>query len=125
MGWHDFLVYGIYRLVRAGASAGRRALAAKPCCHGVIGSCQACEIERRQRLENEFARSPESVELAKQNRWKEIHEAYTAIDEETRARLRTAVEERIQRLHLRTRPGDVEAAVVNMHRRFKRNQSLE
>jgi hypothetical protein len=54
-----------------------------------------------------------------------VSQNYTAIDEETRARLRTAVEERIQRLHLRTRPGDVEAAVVNMHRRFKRNQSLE
>jgi hypothetical protein len=122
MGWHDFLVYGIYRLVKAGVSAGRRALAPKPCCHGAIGFCQACEVERQHHLEEEFARSPEGIELARQGKLREIAEAYESIDEVTRTRLRAAAEERIKRLNLRAGEGDVEAAVVNMYRRSQRNQ---
>jgi hypothetical protein len=119
MGWHDFLVYGLYRLVKAGANA---ALKPKPCSHGVIGACQACEVERKQHIEEEFARSPEGVELARQEKLREIAEAYESIDEATRTRLRVTAEERIKRLNLRAGEGDVEVAVVNMYRRSQRNQ---
>jgi hypothetical protein len=123
MSWLDFLVYGVHRFIKAGVDAGRRAWDPKPCCHGVIGFCQSCDLEHEERIDEEFARSPMGLELARQERLIDIYEAYSAIDEATRTRLRAAAEERIQRLDLRVRAGDLEAAVVNMYRRSERNQS--
>jgi thymidylate synthase len=54
---------------------------------------------------------------AKQRQAAEIRREYMYIDEQTRHRLRTLVEERIQHLDLWVRPGDIEAAVVRMYKR--------
>ncbi len=87
MGGHDYLVYAVYRLIKAGVNAGRRALAPKPCSHGMRGFCLACEVERQQRLREEFARSPEGMEPAKQKKWRDIYDKYSSLDEESRERL--------------------------------------
>lgn len=100
MSWHDFLTYSIYRLLSASVRAVRRALAPKPCCHGVVGPCQRCQAEAAQRLEEEFAKSPIGVDLARQERLREIYDEYWAIEDETRERLRFQVEDRIRRYHL-------------------------
>ena len=47
----------------------------------------------------------------------ETYKRYKDIDVQTRIRLRTLVEERVERLDLSVGPGDLEAAVVKMYKR--------
>ena len=88
------IVYGIYRLIDYLVKS--RLDARKQCCKA---EADLLIIERR---------------LA------EIGEAlknYRNIDVQTRIRLRTLVEERIERLDLLVGPGDLEVAVVRMYER--------
>jgi hypothetical protein len=85
------------------------------CRHGVRGRCEECAEEVQARAQ---ARAEERAE-AKQRRL-EIEEEYKDLDDETRNRLITLVKERAKRLDLRIGPGDLEAAVVKVHRKSQR-----
>jgi hypothetical protein len=100
MSWNGVLVllivYGIYRLTRYLVNS--------------LDARKQCEADLLRRLAIAERR------LAKIG---EAYKNYKNIDVQTRIRLRTLVEERIERLDLLVEPGDLEAAVVRMYKRFQ------
>jgi hypothetical protein len=73
---------------------------------------------RKRRLcEAEAEAEAERRRIVAERRRMEIEDTYKNIDEKTRNRLRTLVEERAKRLDLSIGPGDLEAAVVRMYER--------
>lgn len=101
MSWNGVLVllivYGVYRLIRYLVNS----LDARKQCKAdlLIAERRLAAAERR---------------LAKIG---DAYEKYKNIDVQTRIRLRTLVEERIERLDLLVGPGDLEATVVRMYKR--------
>jgi hypothetical protein len=92
-----FIVYGLYRFI------------------GYLVSLQ----DARKRCEADLLVAERQRAVA-EGRLAEIEEScknYKNIDLETRIRLRTLVEQRIERLDLLVGPGDIEAAVVRMRNR--------
>lgn len=103
MGWNGVLVllivYGIYRLIRY-----------------LVNS-----LDARKRCVADLLFANRRLAIA-ERRLAEIGEAYKNymnIDVQTRIRLRTLVEERIEREDLFVGPGDLEAVVVRMYKRFQ------
>lgn len=101
MSWNGvlvlLLVYGIYRLIRY-----------------LVNS-----LDARKQCKADLLFAKRRLAIA-ERRLAEIGEAYQnykSIDVQTRIRLRTPVEERIERLDLLVEPGDLEAAVVRMYKR--------
>lgn len=80
--------------------------------HGVFGRCRRCEAEAAARVKTEA----EAVAEAERQRM-EIEETYKNMDQAKRDELTTLVKARAQREHLLVGPGDLEAAVVTMHKR--------
>ena len=72
---------------------------------------------KRRRCEAEAEAEAERRRMVAERRRMEIEDTYKNIDEETRNRLRTLVEERAKREYLLIGPGDLEAAVVKMYER--------
>jgi len=101
MSWNGVLVlviiYGVYRLIRylVNSLDARR-------------QCEADLLIAKRRLATAERRLAEIGETYKN---------YKNIDVQTRIRLRTLVEERIEREDLLVGPGDLEAAVVRMYER--------
>ncbi len=80
--------------------------------HGVFGRCRRCEAEAAVRVKAEA----EAAAEAERQRM-EIEETYRNMDQAKRDELTTLVKARAQREHLLIGPGDLEAAVVRMHKR--------
>jgi hypothetical protein len=99
MSWNGglvlLIVYGIYRLIRYMVNS-----------LDVRKQCEADLLVANRRLAIKERRLAEIGEA---------HKNYKNIDVQTRVRLRTLVEERIERLDLIVEPGDLEAAVVRMY----------
>jgi len=105
--WHRFSFIPTSTAEKAPDIGGLRCVANR-------GSWTACALQPVK-----FANSPEARSAAAEERRRAIEELYSMIDEETRNRMRTVVEERIRRLDLVARPGDVEAAVIRLHERSR------
>jgi methylphosphotriester-DNA--protein-cysteine methyltransferase len=80
--------------------------------HGVFGPCRRCEEEAAARVK---AEAEARVEAARQRM--EIEETYENLDEAKKDELTTLVKERAKREDLIIGPGDLEAAIVRMHKR--------
>ena len=123
MSWHSAINYCIYRILKYVFGRIRECRRPKPCVHGTIGSCKWCESERAERNAAAQPCPPEAVEAARQRHLLTVYNAYNNIEVSTRERLRAIALERIQRLDLITRPGQIEEAVVRMHERSQRTDS--
>jgi hypothetical protein len=86
--------------------------------HGVFGRCRRCEEEAAARVKAEAEAKAEAKAEAERQRL-EIEETYKNMDEAKRDELTTLVKERAKREHLIIGPGDLEAAVVRMYKRFQ------
>lgn len=80
--------------------------------HGVFGRCRHCEAEAAARVK---AEAEALAEVERQRM--EIEQTYKNMDQAKRDELTTLVKARAQREHLLIGPGDLEAAVVRMHKR--------
>jgi len=78
--------------------------------HGVFGRCRRCEQEAVARVEAQAEAERQRIE---------IEETYKNMDEAKRGELTTFVKERAKREDLFIGPGDLEAAVVRMYKRFQ------
>ncbi|MBZ5687727.1 MAG: hypothetical protein LAP86_22160 [Acidobacteriia bacterium] len=92
-----FVLYGIYRLIAYLVNS-----------QDARKQCEADLLIAERRLATAERRLTEI---------REAYKNYKNIDAQTRIRLRTLVEERIERLDLSVGPGDLEAAVVRMYER--------
>jgi hypothetical protein len=82
--------------------------------HGVFGRCRRCEEEAAARVKAEAEARAEA-----ERQRLEIEETYKNMDEAKRDELTTLVKERAKREDLIIGPGDLEAAVVRMYKRFQ------
>lgn len=80
--------------------------------HGVFGRCRRCEAEAAARVKAEAEAAAEA-----ERQRVEIEETYKNMDQAKRDELIAVVKARAQREHLLIGPGDLEAAVVRMHKR--------
>jgi len=107
MSWNGVLVliivYGIYRLIRYLTDS----------------------LDARKQCEAELLIAKQRLSVAEE-RLAEIGESfrnYKNIDMQTRIRLRTLAEERVERLDLLVEPGDLELAVATMYKRSQVKQT--
>lgn len=82
--------------------------------HGVLGRCRRCEEEATARVKAEA----EARAQAERRRMK-IEETYKNIDAAKRDELTALVKERAKRELLFIGPGDLEAAVVRMYKKYE------
>jgi hypothetical protein len=80
--------------------------------HGVFGRCRQCEQDAAEKSKAEAA-----VKAEADARRRDIEDTYRGMDESRRNELTAIIRERAEREHLIIRDGDLEAAVVRMHRR--------
>ena len=101
MSWNGllvlFIVYGIYRFI------------------GYLVNSQ--DAKRRCKADLLTAERRLAIAERRLTEIGETYKSYKDIDLRTRIRLRTLVEERVERLDLSVGPGDLEAAVVKMYKR--------
>lgn len=82
--------------------------------HGIFGRCRRCEEEAAARVKAEAEARAEA-----ERQRIEIEETFKNMDEAKRDELTTLVKERAKREDLLVGPGDLEAAVVKMYKKFQ------